>query len=140
MKHVISFRDVINRKPHTKRAPYAIKEIKKYVKKHYRSGNVKILRSVNEKIWDNGITNIPPRIEVEIEKEGDVVYVALSQDEINVVKKKKEKKEKSIEKKGKEEKEEKKEKNQRKENEQKKQEESEKEKKEQNDKKEESNE
>lgn len=50
--------------PRTIRAPRAIRFIREFMKRHMKAEEVKIDRSVNEKVWERGIQKIPPKIKV----------------------------------------------------------------------------
>lgn len=52
-----------------KRAPRAIKTIRDYLRRHTKAtGRIIIDKSINEKIWERGIANIPHHIRVKVFK------------------------------------------------------------------------
>ncbi len=57
----------------TKRSPYAIRLIRKFVARHLRVDpeKVRIDNSVNEYVWSRGIEKPPRRIEVKVAKYSD---------------------------------------------------------------------
>ena len=73
--HVIPLRNAFNH-PKTKRAKYALREIKDYLRKHTRKEPV-ISDSVNKAIWAKGIQNPPRRIKVKIQEEEDRAIAVL---------------------------------------------------------------
>ena len=65
----------------TKRAPYAIRLIRKFIARHMKVDikNVKISNEVNELIWSRGIEKPPRKIEVKVIKyEDGIVEVKLN--------------------------------------------------------------
>ncbi len=78
--YTIPLREV-KKVPRTKRAPKAMRFIEKFLKKNMKSEVILIDGKVNEKIWERGIKNIPPRIKVKAEKlEDDSVLVTLAEE------------------------------------------------------------
>jgi len=75
--YTIPLRDVINRSRTTKRAPRAIRKIRKFLKRHTKCEIIKLDRSINEKVWERGISKIPPRIRVKVIKEDEKVARAV---------------------------------------------------------------
>ena len=71
-------------KPRTKRAPCAIRFIRKFIARHMGAEVEKVWldRSVNEKIWARGIQKPPRRIRVKAVKfpEDDLVEVSLPEE------------------------------------------------------------
>ncbi len=68
----------------TKRAPYAIRLIRKFVARHMHvePSQVKIHNEVNEKIWERSIEKPPRRIKVRVVKyEDGTVWVYLYKEE-----------------------------------------------------------
>lgn len=61
--YVIPLR-VVDRVPRWKRGNRAIKEIRQYLIRHMKSEDVKLDRSINEKVWEQGIEKPPSRIRV----------------------------------------------------------------------------
>lgn len=51
-----------------KKAPRAIKEIKKIVKRQMFTKDVRVDPELNKQIWRNGIRNLPVRIQVSMER------------------------------------------------------------------------
>lgn len=65
----------------TKRSPYAIRLIRKFVARHMKvePDKVKLDNSINNAIWSRGIEKPPRRIEVKVTKYSDgTVKVALN--------------------------------------------------------------
>ncbi|HIQ33002.1 MAG TPA: 50S ribosomal protein L31e [Methanothermococcus okinawensis] len=75
--YTIPLRDVTNRSRATKRAPRAIKKIREFLKRHTKCEVIKLDKSINEKIWERGISKIPPRIRVKVIKEEENVAKAI---------------------------------------------------------------
>ncbi|MDD1720165.1 MAG: 50S ribosomal protein L31e [Methanoregulaceae archaeon] len=61
--YIIPLRDV-KRTPRWKRANTAIKDIRGFLGKHMKSDDVKLDRSINEKVWEHGSQKPPRRIRV----------------------------------------------------------------------------
>jgi large subunit ribosomal protein L31e len=61
--YIIPLRDA-KRAPRWKRSNTAIKDIRKYLAKHMKSGDVKLDMSINERIWERGSQKPPSRIRV----------------------------------------------------------------------------
>jgi large subunit ribosomal protein L31e len=59
------------RVPRWKRSTIAIKDIRKYLARHMKSSDVKLDRSINERVWDRGAENPPSRIRVRAMKFDD---------------------------------------------------------------------
>ncbi len=68
--YIIPLRDA-RRAPRWKRSNTAIKDIRKYLAKHMKSEDVKIDKSINEKVWDRGSTKPPSKIRVRAMKMED---------------------------------------------------------------------
>jgi len=75
--YTIPLRDVINRSVSTKRAPRAIRKIREFLRRHTKCEIIKLDNSINEKVWERGISKIPPRIRVKVIKEDDNVVRAV---------------------------------------------------------------
>lgn len=61
--YVIPLRDV-KRAPRWKRSPRAIKEIKGFLEKHMKSEDIKLDKSINEKVWEHGCEKPPRKIRI----------------------------------------------------------------------------
>jgi len=61
--YIIPLRDV-KKAARYKRANRAIKDIRAYLVKHMKSGDVKIDKSINEKVWEHGGQKPPRKIRV----------------------------------------------------------------------------
>jgi large subunit ribosomal protein L31e len=68
--YIIPLRDA-RRAPRWKRSNTAIKDIRKYLAKHMKSEDVKLDRSINEKVWDRGSTKPPSKIRIRAMKMED---------------------------------------------------------------------
>jgi len=68
--YIIPLRDA-RRAPRWKRSNAAIKDIRKYLAKHMKSGDVKLDKGINEKIWERGSTKPPTKIRVRAMKMED---------------------------------------------------------------------
>ncbi|MGD1004356.1 MAG: 50S ribosomal protein L31e [Methanoregulaceae archaeon] len=68
--YIIPLRDT-RRAPRWKRSNTAIKDIKKYLAKHMKSEDVKLDKSINEKVWERGSTKPPTKIRVRAMKMED---------------------------------------------------------------------
>ncbi|KAK8957330.1 60S ribosomal protein L31 [Platanthera zijinensis] len=55
-----------------KKAPKAIKEIRKFAQSAMRTGDVRIDVKVNKQIWSRGIRSVPRRIRVRISRKRNV--------------------------------------------------------------------
>lgn len=78
--YTIPLREV-KKAPRSKRAPKAMRFIEKFLKKNMKSEVILIDGKVNEKVWERGIKNIPPRIKVKAEKlEDESVLVTLAEE------------------------------------------------------------
>jgi large subunit ribosomal protein L31e len=61
--YVIPLRDV-KRAPRWKRSNKAVKDIRAFLVKHMKSEDIKLDRSINEKVWDRGSEKPPRKIRV----------------------------------------------------------------------------
>ena len=61
--YVIPLRDV-KRAPRWKRSPRAIKEIRAFLEKHMKSEDIKLDKSINEKVWEHGCEKPPRKIRI----------------------------------------------------------------------------
>ncbi len=61
--YIIPLRDV-KRAPRWKRSNTAVKDIRKFLEKHMKSEDVKIDRTINERVWDRGSQKPPSKIRV----------------------------------------------------------------------------
>ena len=78
--YTIPLRKVVN-VPRTKRAPVAIKEVRRFIVRHMKSDTVWIDGRVNELLWARGIQNPPSRIRVRaIKFEDGFVEVSLPEE------------------------------------------------------------
>jgi len=69
--YTINIRRGIIDKPRWNKSNYASKFVRNYLKKHMKVEEVKIDKSINEKIWQRGITNPIRKIRVKVTKEDD---------------------------------------------------------------------
>ncbi|KAL3132461.1 60S ribosomal protein L31 [Trebouxia sp. C0010 RCD-2024] len=51
-----------------KRAPKAIKEIKKFASKHMRTSDVRVDVKLNKAVWSRGIRNVPTKLRIQISR------------------------------------------------------------------------
>ena len=72
--YTIPLREV-RKTPRIKHAPKAIRYIRRYLEKHTKSDKIILDNSVNEKIWERGIKNMPSKIKVKEEtiEDGEVL-------------------------------------------------------------------
>ena len=64
--------------PRTRRAKRAMKEVKEFLSKHLKAGEIWIDPSINEAIWSRGMRNIPSRIRVKaVETEDGVIEASI---------------------------------------------------------------
>ncbi|MBC7128278.1 MAG: 50S ribosomal protein L31e [Thermoplasmatales archaeon] len=84
--------------PRSKRAKIAVREIKEFLKRHTKSDNIKIDKSVNELVWERGIKNPPSKIRLKVVKIDDIIWAYTPEAEVKIEEIKKEKKEKEIKK------------------------------------------
>jgi large subunit ribosomal protein L31e len=68
--YIIPLRDA-KRAPRWKRSNTAVKDIRKFLEKHMKSVDVKLDRSINERVWDRGAEKPPSRIRVRAMKFDD---------------------------------------------------------------------
>jgi large subunit ribosomal protein L31e len=61
--YIIPLRGV-KRAPGWKRSNAAIKDIRKYLSRHMKSEDVKLDRTINERVWERGSSKPPSRIRV----------------------------------------------------------------------------
>lgn len=77
--HTIPLRREFNKVSRPKRAEKAVKALKDYVMKHYRTGNVRIGKDLNERLWSRGIKNPPAKVKVVALKKDDLVELFLEE-------------------------------------------------------------
>ncbi|MBI4162880.1 MAG: 50S ribosomal protein L31e [Candidatus Aenigmarchaeota archaeon] len=65
------------KKARLKRAPYAAREVKKFIKTHTKAKEVKLGKHLNEAIWSRGIKKPPHKIRVKAVLDGDVAKAEL---------------------------------------------------------------
>ena len=64
--------------PRTRRAKRAMKEVKEFLSKHLKTGEIWIDPSINEAIWSRGMRNIPSKIRVKaVETEDGVIEASI---------------------------------------------------------------
>lgn len=81
--------------PRTKRAPRAIREIRKFVSHHMKTDDVRFDSSINELIWKRGISTIPNKVRIKVIKtDDDEVWIYTPEAEVKIPEKKEKKKEK----------------------------------------------
>ncbi|MDD1716592.1 MAG: 50S ribosomal protein L31e [Methanolinea sp.] len=68
--YIIPLRDV-KRAPRWKRSNTAMKDVRKFLEKHMKSADVKLDKSINERVWDRGAEKPPSRIRVRAMKFDD---------------------------------------------------------------------
>lgn len=68
--YIIPLRDA-KRAPRWKRSNTAVKDIRKFLEKHMKSVDVKLDKSINERVWDRGAEKPPSRIRVRAMKFDD---------------------------------------------------------------------
>lgn len=68
--YIIPLRDA-KRAPRWKRSNTAVKDIRKFLEKHLKSVDVKLDKSINERVWDRGAEKPPSRIRVRAMKFDD---------------------------------------------------------------------
>jgi len=77
--YTIPLREV-RKTPRTKRAMKATRFIRKFIAKHMKNEEVKLDSALNEKIWEKGMKNIPPRIKVKaLTQEDGSIMVTLAE-------------------------------------------------------------
>lgn len=68
--------------PPNRRANKAVRTLKKFIERHFKTENVIILPEVNEKIWERGIEKPPRKIRVKASKDSEgIVEVSLAVEE-----------------------------------------------------------
>jgi large subunit ribosomal protein L31e len=65
------------KKAHNKRAPYAVRLVRSYLKTHMKADEVKIGSKLNAEVWSRSISKPPRRVRVKAIKEGNVVKAEL---------------------------------------------------------------
>ena len=83
-EYIINLRREIMKVPRYKRTPKALKAIKEFIAKHMRVAErdikkVKIDKWLNQELWFRGIKNPPTKIKIKAKKQGDNIYVSLSE-------------------------------------------------------------
>ncbi|MEE9612386.1 MAG: 50S ribosomal protein L31e [Desulfatiglandales bacterium] len=68
--YVINLRHAL-KAPKRKRAAKAITQIRSYVERIVKDEDVMIDPSLNEKIWEMGIQNVPSKVKVKVEDQED---------------------------------------------------------------------
>lgn len=68
--YIIPLRDS-RRAPRWKRSNAAIKDVRKFLAKHMKSDEVKLDRSINEKVWSRGAEKPPSKIRIRAMKMED---------------------------------------------------------------------
>ncbi|WP_062400502.1 50S ribosomal protein L31e [Methanogenium cariaci] len=58
--YIIPLRDV-KKAPRWRRSQRAMKDIRSYLMKHMKSDDVKLDQTINEKVWERGGSEKPPR-------------------------------------------------------------------------------
>jgi len=86
-----------------KRAKNASKIVRAFLKRHMKSENIKIGKSINEAIWKRSISKPPRKVRIHVLKEEDIIYAEMLGVDIKTpskedVKKKEEKKKEKKEK------------------------------------------
>ncbi len=76
--YTVSFQRVKEKAPRTKRAAKAMRYLKAFVKKHAKVDEIKINNDVNEKIWENGMKNIPNKIRIKVSIDRDKNFAEVS--------------------------------------------------------------
>ncbi len=61
----------VKKAPRGRRAEKAVRYVRAFMEKHMKSSDVRLDPSLNEKLWERGMKNIPPRIRVKAEKQED---------------------------------------------------------------------
>jgi large subunit ribosomal protein L31e len=61
----------VRKAPRGRRAEKAVRFVRAFMEKHMKSDNIKFDPSLNEKLWDKGMRNIPTKIRVKGEKRED---------------------------------------------------------------------
>jgi large subunit ribosomal protein L31e len=61
--YIVPLRDV-KRSPRWKRSNTAIKDIRKFLEHHMKSEDVKLDKSINEKVWEHGSEKPPRKIRI----------------------------------------------------------------------------
>jgi large subunit ribosomal protein L31e len=79
MEYIIPLKKA-KRCPKSKRAKVAIRTLKEFVSKHLKAEKIKLDKKLNEKIWERGMENIPPKIKIKTSKLADgTIVVALAE-------------------------------------------------------------
>jgi len=68
--YIIPLRDT-KRAPRWKRSNAAIRDIRKYLARHMKSSDIKLDRSINEKVWELGAEKPPTKIRIRAMKMED---------------------------------------------------------------------
>lgn len=104
--YTIPLRKEFLKAPKYKRTSKSVKAVRKFLKKHMKSDNIKLGKYLNLELWQHGRKNPPSKIQVKVTKEDDVVKAELiNAPEEKIEEKKKEEKVEEKEKKEKTEKE-----------------------------------
>ena len=103
----VPLRKAFQKAPRYKRAKRAINTLKRFLKKHMKSEDIKLGKHLNFKIWEHGIKNPPPHVKINVTKDDKNIvkaelYGIPYEEEVKEEKKKEDKKKETKE--GKEEK------------------------------------
>jgi large subunit ribosomal protein L31e len=74
--YIIPLRREFIKVPKYRKAKKAIIGVKEFLMKHMKSDNVKVGKSINLKVWENGIKNPPAKVQVNVVKYDDGLVVA----------------------------------------------------------------
>ena len=69
--YVIPLRKAVQKARRKKRTPRAVETVRKFLKRHMKSDDVKLNEALNRKLWERGIEKTLPRIRVRVVKEDD---------------------------------------------------------------------
>ena len=75
--HVIPLRRETLKVGLWRRAPKAVKALRVYALKHYRTDKVRVGKYLNEKLWERGTKHPPSKVKVVAIKENDKVFMEL---------------------------------------------------------------
>jgi len=67
----ISFQKLKEKSPQNQRARKALVYVVDFLKKHMKAEEIIVDKSINEKIWERGITRVPAKLKVKAVKQED---------------------------------------------------------------------
>mmetsp|Transcript_7689 Transcript_7689/g.22812 ORF Transcript_7689/g.22812 Transcript_7689/m.22812 type:complete len:116 (-) Transcript_7689:862-1209(-) len=67
-EYTINLHKKLHNKCFKKRAPFAVKEIRKFAKKMMHTNDVRLDVKLNKAVWSRGVRNVPDRLRIQISR------------------------------------------------------------------------